>query len=104
MSYKVSLAALAITLLAACERSAPPPVDLAAEAQRITRESIIVDTHIDVPYRLTESPDNVSEATEGGDFDYPRARRRTRCRVHVDLHVCRAGGGRQIPRCSRTTH
>ncbi|KPK56577.1 MAG: peptidase M19 [Thiotrichales bacterium SG8_50] len=74
MSYKVSLAALAITLLAACERSAPPPVDLAAEAQRITRESIIVDTHIDVPYRLTGSPDNVSEATEGGDFDYPRAR------------------------------
>ena len=74
MSYKVSLAALAITLLAACERSAPPPVDLAAEAQRITRESIIVDTHIDVPYRLAESAENVSEATERGDFDYPRAR------------------------------
>ncbi len=74
MIDRLHLAALAVTLLAACERGAPPPVDLAAEAQRIARESIIVDTHIDVPYRLLESPENVSEATDRGDFDYPRAR------------------------------
>ncbi len=35
--------------------------------------SIIVDTHIDVPYRLQDKPDDVSMATESGDFDYPRA-------------------------------
>ncbi len=74
MIDRLHLAALAVTLLAACERGAPPPVDLAAEAQRIARESIIVDTHIDVPHRLLESPENVSEATDRGDFDYPRAR------------------------------
>ena len=48
-------------------------VDLTAQAQRIARDSIIVDTHIDVPYRLYEEWEDVSVATEGGDFDYPRA-------------------------------
>lgn len=43
------------------------------EARRIAAESIIVDTHVDVPYRLERSWVDVSEATEGGDFDYPRA-------------------------------
>lgn len=44
------------------------------EARRIARESIIVDTHIDVPYRLREKFEDVSRRTESGDFDYPRAR------------------------------
>ena len=35
--------------------------------------SVIVDTHIDVPYRIEEEWADVSEPTEGGDFDYPRA-------------------------------
>ena len=74
MTYKLSLVTLSLALLAACERGAPPAPDFAAEAQRIARESIIVDTHIDVPYRLIESAADVSQATDGGDFDYPRAR------------------------------
>ena len=48
-------------LLAACEPSADdarPAQDFAAVAQRIAHTSIIVDTHIDVPYRLqTEQAD-----------------------------------------------
>lgn len=47
--------------------------DRAGEARRIAREHIIVDTHIDVPYRLEEEWSDVSQATDGGDFDYPRA-------------------------------
>ncbi len=43
------------------------------EAQRIAKQYIIVDTHVDVPYRIDAKPADVSEATEGGDFDYPRA-------------------------------
>jgi membrane dipeptidase len=39
----------------------------------IAKNSIIIDTHIDVPYRLYDAWEDVSEATEGGDFDYPRA-------------------------------
>ena len=74
MTYKYSLLTLALFVLAACGQSAPPAPDLAAEAQRIAAESIIVDTHIDVPYRLSITPADVSQATDGGDFDYPRAR------------------------------
>jgi membrane dipeptidase len=73
MTYKSSLPALALALLTACG-TAPPPADLAAEAKRIANESVIVDTHIDVPYRVIGSDEDVSRATEGGDFDYPRAR------------------------------
>lgn len=71
------IALLCVSLvLAACDRSADEPaesVDLAATAAGIAASSIIVDTHIDVPYRLEAKPDDISRATEGGDFDYPRA-------------------------------
>jgi len=43
------------------------------QAQEIARSTIIADTHIDVPYRLIEDYEDVSKATERGDFDYPRA-------------------------------
>ena len=74
MTYKYGLLTLAFACLAACEHSAPPAPDFAAQAQRIAADSIIVDTHIDVPYRLDHSPADVSQATESGDFDLPRAR------------------------------
>ncbi len=48
-------------------------LDLAARAMEIARNSIIVDTHIDVPYRIHNAWEDVSEATDKGDFDYPRA-------------------------------
>lgn len=65
--------------LLACGKSEEPgqtqqTTDLKAEAKRIARENIIIDTHIDVPYRLENSYEDVSVATESGDFDYPRAR------------------------------
>jgi len=54
--------------------SLPPAVQaFLPEARRIAAESIILDTHVDVPYRLERGWVDVSEATEGGDFDYPRA-------------------------------
>lgn len=43
------------------------------EARRIAATSIVIDTHIDVPFRLERGWVDVSEATEDGDFDYPRA-------------------------------
>ena len=52
--------------LSAC---AEPPKTGAELAQSL----LIIDTHIDVPYRLKQSWADVSSATEGGDFDYPRA-------------------------------
>ncbi len=47
---------------------------LRARAETLAQEYIILDGHIDVPYRLREKWDDVSEATDGGDFDYPRAK------------------------------
>ena len=42
-------------------------------ARALTQEYIIVDGHIDVPYRLSFLTEDVSGPTIGGDFDYPRA-------------------------------
>jgi len=47
--------------------------DPATRAQRLAHEILIIDTHVDVPYRLVEKMEDISVATEGGDFDYPRA-------------------------------
>jgi len=74
-----SLRRLPVLTLAAASMSCgrvPPAEDaLASRAARLGQELILVDTHIDVPYRLIASPDNVAGATAGGDFDYPRAMR-----------------------------
>lgn len=47
--------------------------DASEKAKRIAKETIIIDTHIDVPYRLNDAWIDVTKATTGGDFDYPRA-------------------------------
>lgn len=82
--------ALSFTALAACQQEesaqesvntevvaevevSEKPVDFSAKAEEISKKYIIADTHIDVPHRLLEKYDDVSESTEGGDFDYPRA-------------------------------
>lgn len=51
-------------------------VEYAVEAERVAQEAIVVDTHIDLPYRLQEleEPVDVTQRSEEGDFDYPRAR------------------------------
>ena len=43
-------------------------------AETISQKYIIADLHVDVPYRLEEKYADVSHATDGGDFDYPRAK------------------------------
>ncbi|PXF62904.1 peptidase M19 [Kangiella spongicola] len=47
--------------------------DYAKQAQEISKKYVIADLHIDVPHRLHDSNEDISVATEGGDFDYPRA-------------------------------
>lgn len=57
-------------LLSAC--ASTPYIERTAEdlAQRL----LIVDTHIDTPYRLQADWEDVSQRTQRGDFDYVRAR------------------------------
>ncbi|MDA8017853.1 MAG: dipeptidase [Thermoanaerobaculia bacterium] len=49
--------------------------DARSRAEHLASEYLILDGHIDVPYRLEASPADVSRAIESGDFDYPRAKR-----------------------------
>lgn len=44
------------------------------KARELAQKYILVDGHIDVPYRLQEKWVDVTKATDGGDFDYPRAK------------------------------
>jgi len=68
MTLRIICIAAASIFIFACNQPAVPP-----KANEIAANSIIVDTHIDVPYRLNAKPDDISAATESGDFDYPRA-------------------------------
>ncbi len=67
--------ALVATLLAAV---ATLPGAYAAEAsdraKSIAQKYLLADTHIDVPYRLHNHWEDVTGATEKGEFDAPRAR------------------------------
>ena len=63
----------ALLMLAACAGPTPSTVDNQARAAALARSTVLVDTHIDVPFRLYRKPEDVSVATPDGDFDYPRA-------------------------------
>ena len=49
--------------------------DLAVTANKLAQSLIIIDSHIDVPYRVADEWSDVTQSTQDGDFDYPRARR-----------------------------
>jgi|TARA_B110000858_G_scaffold174576_1_gene207252 membrane dipeptidase len=66
--------AILVIFISACSQTAEPEAKAAIpNANAIALNSIIVDTHVDVPYRLVNSLADISEATNDGDFDYPRA-------------------------------
>jgi membrane dipeptidase len=64
---------LALSLGCASVARAPSSAELAARAEELAQELIILDGHIDLPYRLTRKMEDVSVRTEEGDFDHPRA-------------------------------
>jgi len=80
------IALLLALIVAACRQESPRPEPgtvadgtetdadpLRQRAEELARELLIVDTHVDVPYRLEEEWQDVSVRTAEGDFDYPRA-------------------------------
>ncbi len=42
-------------------------------AHKLAQENLIIDGHIDTPYRLSTYMEDISQETVGGDFDYPKA-------------------------------
>jgi len=72
---RYAMLVLAFAAAAACSQVPPAPPESADQrAARLAQEMILVDTHIDVPYRLREKMEDISVATEKGNFDHPRAR------------------------------
>ena len=74
MTYRTFAVSATLVALGGCQRADEAPPDFAADAQRIAHSSIIIDTHVDLPYRLQRKPGDVSGTTDDGHFDYPRAR------------------------------
>ena len=66
-------AAWALTISVATAEERKP--DYQASAHMMAQKYMLVDTHVDVPYRLEEEWSDVTEKTETGDFDYERARK-----------------------------
>ena len=62
--------AISSVFLSACSKAEE---DYSAEAAAIAHKYPLIDTHIDVPYRIHNRWADVTKATDGGDFDYPRA-------------------------------
>jgi membrane dipeptidase len=73
--FPISACAFALAaLFSAHSTAANSPIYTASDkAVDIAQQTIIVDGHIDVPYRVKEQWVDVTKATDGVDFDYPRA-------------------------------
>lgn len=69
-------------------------------AEELARQLLIVDTHIDVPYRLQAKWEDISVRTSGGDFDYPRAQAGGLNAAFMSIYVPSvyedSGGGRNL--------
>ena len=77
-SIALVLMLAAMLLLVGCRTVEPPsreapPENLEERARQIAQRHLLVDTHIDLPYRLSMQPDDLMDADPRGDFDYPRA-------------------------------
>jgi membrane dipeptidase len=86
-----------------CQQTQEQPAvetDFRAEAMRLAQETLIVDTHIDLPYRLQEKPDDVSVRTEDGHFDLVRAREggldAAFMSIYVPASLQKTGGAREL--------
>jgi membrane dipeptidase len=65
---------IAALLLGALPASGPAQDSLLQRARQLARKFILVDTHIDAPYRLAEGMEDLTQRTAHGEFDYVRAR------------------------------
>ncbi|MGO2130217.1 MAG: dipeptidase [Pseudoalteromonas prydzensis] len=69
---KLSSTVVAISLALSSQVNADT-ITASDKAIKLAQDTILIDTHIDVPYRIHAKWADVSKATDDGDFDYPRA-------------------------------
>jgi membrane dipeptidase len=77
-----------------------PETDIRSQAMRLAQETLVLDTHIDLPYRLHKKPDDVTVRTEDGHFDIVRAREggldAAFMSIYVPASLQETGGGREL--------
>ncbi|MCW9708305.1 dipeptidase [Fodinibius salsisoli] len=69
---------LATTIAVGCtssEKEAAEAGQAASTGSELAQKFIIVDGHVDLPYRLKSHWEDVSQRTDEGDFDYERAKK-----------------------------
>ena len=71
--YSLMLGGAATLLAGGCEQ-AEDAVGISSRANSLAQRHLIVDTHIDAPYRHYRDPVDLGEAAPEREFDYPRAR------------------------------
>jgi len=73
---------------------------LLAHAVELTHKFIIVDGHVDIPYRLHAKDADISQLTPDGDFDFVRARKggldAPFMSIYVPSHHEQDGGGYEL--------
>jgi len=73
---------------------------LKKKAEQLAHKYIIVDTHIDVPYRLHHKMEDISNATGDGNFDYPRAVKgglnAPFMSIYIPARYENSGGGKEL--------
>ncbi len=73
---------------------------LRVRAQALAQSFIIVDGHVDLPYRLQNKKADVSKRTEGGDFDWERAKQGGLDAPFMSIYIPAAyeekGGGKEL--------
>ena len=103
-SFLLAALILSAFLLGGCGQTTTEPIateiDYQAEAARLAQEILLVDTHIDLPYRLKEKMEDVTVQTEGGHFDYVRAREGgldgAFMSIYIPAEKQETGGGREL--------
>ena len=80
MKFKSLVVSLLALSVASCDSPAEQAtqteevIDFAVLSQEIAKKHLVIDTHIDVPYRLHSNMEDVAFRTESGDFDYVRGK------------------------------
>ncbi len=76
MRKPLALVAVVLTMTA-CSREPEPELvveDLGANAVELARSTLVVDGHVDYPYRQVDEPADISVLADGRNFDYVKAK------------------------------
>ncbi|NNE36444.1 MAG: membrane dipeptidase [Rhodothermales bacterium] len=74
LKRQVPTAIFAAFLIAGCTDKTMETDDYATLAQEIAQKYVLVDGHVDIPYRIMNRYEDISQRTLGGDFDFVRAK------------------------------